>query len=556
MLEVSMRYVIAFALMASAALLTGCTDQVGVTCPPGQTLCGETCVYTSSDPHNCGSCGNDCGDLVCIGGTCGCPKGQTACNGECVNTANDVANCGACGTTCPMPQVCSMGMCSGSCAAGLTNCNRDCVDLSSDDKNCGMCGAACASGTHCQGGSCVQECPAGQVVCNGKCVSLSSDNSNCGACGNVCPNDYFCIFGSCILGCPKPLTRCVPDGGESDGGSQCIDTRFDPNNCGGCGGSDVSPAPIPSQPPTRPHVCTATAGFNDDPVCDNGRCDWVCAAGMLDCDQSQARGARIYSPNGGNPPPPNVGAIEEACVNPTNDNCNCGGCGISCVSDDQDGDNWSQQGGGPNACVPFLFDVSAPSQACCDSTCSVVGDVNSCGNCAGVSDCTAGVPIPSSPACCPKDLNHPENNDNFCSDLSADLHNCGSCGLDCTGPSAPPGNDTCCPNPNPSLAPRCAKTAVSVNHCGNGCNTAYTDCTVVPSGAPVPSTPACCAGVNPSIPPKGFGCFDVTDPGNFLDATHIHNCGACGTDCTVTNPCPSNNPNPICRSGVCDCTGS
>jgi Stigma-specific protein, Stig1 len=596
MLEVSMRSVIAFAIAASAALLTGCTDQVGVTCPPGQTLCGETCVYTSSDPHNCGSCGNDCGDLVCIGGVCGCPKGQTACNGECVNTTSDVANCGACGTACPMPQVCSMGMCSGSCAAGLTNCNRDCVDLTSDDKNCGMCGAACASGSHCQGGACVQECPAGQVVCNGKCASLSSDNGNCGACGNVCPDQYFCIFGSCILGCPRPLTRCVPDGGESDGGSQCIDTRFDPSNCGGCGGSDVSPAPIPSQPPTRPHVCTATDGFNDDPVCDNGRCSWTCIEGAIQCESFQplrgGGGTRLSNPTpkGGPQPAPNEPGIEQQCFLTFNDNCNCGGCDIIC----NPGNNERGPSRGPLARAPqprpfeqdprgdyristdqngllqcFDEEDGYPEpQQCCNSQCMDVGTNNSCGNCAGVSDCSVVFPSPGmNGTCCAKKPNINDDpglsQDNNCRDLNNDFHACGDCLNDCaitpsappagpSGPSGPPASvppafDTCCDG-------ECATIAVSVTNCGNGCGTGYNDCTqLFPSPS---STPACCQGVQPSIPPMGYGCFDVTEIGNFSDQTHIHNCGACGTDCTVTNPCPSNNPNTICRSGVCDCTGS
>jgi hypothetical protein len=306
-----------------------------VTCPPGQTLCGEVCVFTQSDPQNCGSCGNVCqGDLLCIGGVCGCPKGLLACNGKCVDPKSDVNNCGACGTACPDPEVCSMSMCSGACANGLTDCNRDCVDLNSDDKNCGTCGAACVGGTHCQLGKCVQMCPAGQTLCGDKCVSLQSDSANCGTCGNVCPNEYFCIFGSCILGCPQPMTRCVPDGGASDGGTQCVDTRFDPNNCGGCGGADVSPSPSPFQSVNYfPHVCTATPGFHDSPVCSMGRCDWTCDEGFLDCENPPRGSCESGLPppqSFGNPSNPPTPTVEEMCNDPSNDPCNCGGCNNDC----------------------------------------------------------------------------------------------------------------------------------------------------------------------------------------------------------------------------------
>src|SRR5579859_6119160 len=112
------------------AALVGCTNEAGVTCPPGQTLCNSQCVYTSQDPMNCGACGNVCaGNTVCISGTCGCPTGQTACNGMCVDTKSDPANCGMCGTACAAAQVCSVSACADNCAALLTNCNRACVDV-------------------------------------------------------------------------------------------------------------------------------------------------------------------------------------------------------------------------------------------------------------------------------------------------------------------------------------------------------------------------------------------------------------------------------------------
>jgi hypothetical protein len=42
-----------------------------VSCEPGLSLCGETCVDLNTDDSNCGSCGNQCVDLAsCFGGEC------------------------------------------------------------------------------------------------------------------------------------------------------------------------------------------------------------------------------------------------------------------------------------------------------------------------------------------------------------------------------------------------------------------------------------------------------------------------------------------------------
>jgi len=42
-----------------------------LTCLPGYTICGGRCLDLSSDPANCGACGNDCGNEACVNGTCG-----------------------------------------------------------------------------------------------------------------------------------------------------------------------------------------------------------------------------------------------------------------------------------------------------------------------------------------------------------------------------------------------------------------------------------------------------------------------------------------------------
>src|SRR5262245_36347784 len=54
-------------------------------------------------------------------------------------------------------------------------------------------------------------CATAQPTCCGgtTCVSTASDANNCGTCGHVCPPDTFCGVGLCSCG---KFSRC-PDGG-------------------------------------------------------------------------------------------------------------------------------------------------------------------------------------------------------------------------------------------------------------------------------------------------------------------------------------------------------
>jgi Stigma-specific protein, Stig1 len=81
--------------------------------------------------------------------------GLTDCGGGCVDLSSDPFNCGACGNVCP-GGVCEGGICSAppiACVLTETNCGGVCVNLWSDPFNCGGCGIACASGV-CEGGTC------------------------------------------------------------------------------------------------------------------------------------------------------------------------------------------------------------------------------------------------------------------------------------------------------------------------------------------------------------------------------------------------------------------
>ncbi|MCX6777953.1 MAG: hypothetical protein NT157_03635, partial [Candidatus Micrarchaeota archaeon] len=41
-------------------------------CPSGETDCSNLCKNLQTDPDNCGTCGNDCGEGTCTAGVCSC----------------------------------------------------------------------------------------------------------------------------------------------------------------------------------------------------------------------------------------------------------------------------------------------------------------------------------------------------------------------------------------------------------------------------------------------------------------------------------------------------
>jgi hypothetical protein len=107
----------------------GANCQTGAcTCPANKPdACAGACTNRLTDPKNCGSCGNTCG------------QGETCCSGGCKNLNDDEANCGSCGN---------------GCGSGETCCNGVCKDLNTDPNNCGECGNACGQNQVCSGGVC------------------------------------------------------------------------------------------------------------------------------------------------------------------------------------------------------------------------------------------------------------------------------------------------------------------------------------------------------------------------------------------------------------------
>jgi hypothetical protein len=264
------------------------------TCLSGHTACIGTCVSTTTDPANCGACGNACPSGFCASGQC-CGSGQIACDGACSSTQTDPCNCGACGNTCATG-LCANGQC---CGSGQTTCNGACTSMQTDASNCGACGNTCATGL-CANGQC---CGSGQTLCNGACTSTQADANNCGARGNTCPVGEVCSIGQCgalcsgnqdcpqFESCLGSVCRCVtivPSLQLALCGTQCVAIHQDNANCFACG-----------------HMCPAGS---------------TCSA---------ASGGCVYSCS---PPLAACNGLFNPCVDTSSDPLNCGTCGTVCAA--------------------------------------------------------------------------------------------------------------------------------------------------------------------------------------------------------------------------------
>ncbi len=495
----------------------------GAACSNGLTCCDPLCVDTTSNPTDCGGCNNVCGPYAnsvaaCYSGSCalgGCSPGFADCdhilsNGCETNIGNDWNNCGSCSRACPTGDSCSGGVCVGNCGANQTCpssqvcCGATCANASADNNNCGGCGIVCAAVPHgvtgCVYSACgIVACNPGFDDCDGQVAdgcetNTSTDPNNCGTCNNVCGANFSCVSGICqpnstnckITGCAAGLTCC---------GTTCVNTsNGDINNCGGCG--DTCPA--------------------GTTMCQNGACCTSYACSVSICPAGQNR-------------------CNNACVDPSSDPNNCGGCDISCPPGSGCANSvcTATCNGGP---------VCAGVQSCCGSGCTdTTSDPNNCGSCGNFcppgfscvySTCTAacnGAPVcTGAQSCC----------GSGCTDTTSDPNNCGSCNVVCA-PGSKCVNSTCtvtcnggpaCTGAQVCCAAGCSTTATDPNNCG-GCGNlcaigdtcANGQCLAPPmcNGGPACSPGyTCCAGT---------GCLNLTtDPGH---------CGTCTTVCPSSQTC-------------------
>jgi hypothetical protein len=310
---------------------------VAITCPTGQTLCGDTCVDLQTDSANCGACNQYCNGesrMTCRQGACSCPTGQTGCTiGEnfviCRDTQNDRYNCGGCGTECPSGQRCDSGTCMPiTCGSGQTLCGEACTNLQTDPANCGGCNKYCygEAGQTCSQGTCV--CTNGMTRCAygegySVCRNTQTDRYNCGACGTICPTGQTCSAGSCVpLTCETGLTVC---------GDQCSDLQTDPGHCGACNQRcDDEALEVCAQ-----GVCGCAAGqtkcsYDGFSLCRNTQADrYNCGSCGNECPDNQICSAGVCAAitcQGG------LSACDNSCVDLQTDPSHCGSCDTYCPS--------------------------------------------------------------------------------------------------------------------------------------------------------------------------------------------------------------------------------
>jgi hypothetical protein len=313
----------------------------------------------------------------------------------------------------------------------------------------------------------------------------------------------------CSLGCASGFGDC--DMNPGNGCETSLATTA--AHCGGCG--------VVCRPPNATGACTGG-------TCRVGTCN----TGFADCDNNPANGCETVV---------------------TNDNMNCGRCGVRCATGTacSNGACSSVCGGGTTFCT--------------DRCALTTSDPVNCGMCGRVCPTVAnGQRLCQSSACtlvCDPDYGDCNSTlaDGCEVDLRTTLANCGACGVRCARANA---------------TPACAQGTCRIGTCSAGfanCNGSDADGCETPTASDTANcgmcgrtcalpnaTPACVSGacrINTCSP--GFANCNANDADGceVNTSTSNTNCGACGRTCAAGTACSLGACASVCTGGTTACGG-
>jgi hypothetical protein len=351
----------------SGVCVVGCNS--GHACPGGLSCCNSMCVDLTSDPLNCGSCGNPCS----VG------NATTCCASQCTDLNTSADNCGMCGRACSSSNVatrhCAVGQCKPDCNTGRGDCNLPgtndgCETDITTPAHCGGCNTACAdnntghatsSACNFDGGTCTYACSSPFADCdtsgansNGCETNIQNgDPVHCGGCMNsacdtvnsLSPN---CASGACVYGgCATNQGDCT-NSGDPRNLLGCETPTTSVAHCGNCTACD------PSNASTR--TCALDAGTH---------CVYGCNSPFADCDKT---------------PPDNT---QGCTTNTSNDILNCTNCGLACDTANSNGASCNGSKCSYTSCKSARVNcdssgVDTNGCECPTATVSAQGTVNGC----------------------------------------------------------------------------------------------------------------------------------------------------------------------------------